>query len=221
MTNFTDKKVYFDTNILMDEQFTSLMNSFINNNIKINIIMPKVQYDEIYNLRQNSNEAKSYKARTAFNAIEKLLDHNIICIEGLNKKQKKEAYADPEFIKMIILDIKNNQNVIFLTEDIDLRIRLKGLVKEFQVDMSKLEIYSLKDFPYYKKMQEDAITEMEKRYAEEDEIYRKLEEDTTAEANRAYEEKRKKEEENDNGSLLELVGMGVVGAIALYHAFTS
>lgn len=45
-----NKIIYIDSNIFMEEKFKNLLLDFAN--FKLNIIIPKEQYDEIYNLKK-------------------------------------------------------------------------------------------------------------------------------------------------------------------------
>lgn len=120
-----NKIIYIDSNIFMEEKFKNLLLDFAN--FKLNIIIPKEQYDEIYNLKKDTQE-KGKKARDSFKIIEKFLDLGILTIDGINQNYvKKNAYADLKFIDYINQNIKNQEQVIFFTDDADLRIRIKTL----------------------------------------------------------------------------------------------
>lgn len=121
-----DKIIYIDSNIFMDGKFRNILEDF--EAYKLNIVIPKEQYDELYNLKQNSDEEKKKLARDSFKLIEKFLDLRILKIEDINNdKMKQNAYADSVFIQKIANDLKLNRPVVFFTNDADLRIRIKSL----------------------------------------------------------------------------------------------
>lgn len=134
--------IYVDSNIFMNEKADYFFETLENGHM---LIVPKEQYNELYNLKNSENSEKAYKARNAFKIIEQLLDNNILQIENLNDNTKKESYADPIFIKSILTKLENNNNVILITEDTDLRIRLKNAIKENQDYDALVKIYTLSD----------------------------------------------------------------------------
>lgn len=131
-----DKKLYVDSNIFMAEPNKAIdrfFNEFATyDNIKIT--MPTEQYEEIYNLKRSVEETSSKAARDAFRRIEKLVDSKSIDIRNLkDMPANSSSYADPIFIKMIIEDLKSEKQMYFITEDKDLKIRLKS-----QIELKKL-----------------------------------------------------------------------------------
>lgn len=146
-SEFNTKNIYVDSNILMEDGSEKLINELIHYQLTIKI--PKVQYDEIYNLTKSDNEKKSFKARNALRNIEKLLDADILNFNDINiNKKDKTAYADPEFIKIIFNDLKKGEKVVFITNDRDLRIRIKLKLKENSDLTNDLSLYSLDELEY-------------------------------------------------------------------------
>lgn len=134
-----DKVIYIDSNIFMDEKFIDILINF--EKYQLNIIIPKEQYDELYNIKQKSEDSKQKKARDAFKIIETFLDLNILHIENINENtNNKNAYADIVFINRINQHIQNKENIVFFTDDADLRIRVKSMNKD-----SLVKIYGFKD----------------------------------------------------------------------------
>lgn len=134
--------IYIDSNIFMYEEATYFLDSL---NEKNKVIVPKKQYNELYKLRSSDDEKRAYKARNAFRKIEELYDKKIIKIEDLSNLQKEDSYADPVFIRLILEDIKNNVKVAFITEDRDLRLRLKVEIDRNSSYTNYLHIYTLED----------------------------------------------------------------------------
>ena len=48
----------------------------------------------------------------------------------INNPHHKKAYADPVIIKMIIELLKEGKNVALITDDRELRIRMRGMAKD-------------------------------------------------------------------------------------------
>ena len=134
--------IYIDSNIFMNEEASYFLDSL---NEKNKVIVPKEQYNELYKLKSSDDEERAYKARNAFRKIEELYDKKIIKIEDLGNLDKEKSYADPVFIRLILQDIKNNIKVVFITEDRDLRLRLKIETDKNSLYANSLTIYTLED----------------------------------------------------------------------------
>lgn len=140
-----DKKLYVDSNIFMAEpnkavdRFFDEFTSYDN----LKITMPREQYEEIYNLKRSDEESSSKAARDAFRRIEKLVDSKHINILDLkDMSDDLSSYADPIFIKMIIEDLKSEKQVYFITEDKDLKIRLKSQIESEKLNENNIVICS-------------------------------------------------------------------------------
>lgn len=142
---FLGKICYIDSNIFMSENNSTFFNilnevDFLAHN---NIVVIKEQYNELYKLKSSNTDA-SYKARIAFRRIEELHSKKTLTINNLDLKG--ESYADIAFIDEILMQLKTGAKVSFITEDLDLKIRLNSKVyslnDQFQ---ASLEIYSLDD----------------------------------------------------------------------------
>ncbi|MCH8745783.1 MAG: hypothetical protein IIB31_09065, partial [Chloroflexi bacterium] len=94
-------------------QGESIMNARVRNFIKalgqasksekINIIMPREQFDEICNLKRkaNFNSKSANEARSAISLIEKLqMSGASIELADMGIEAKEKAYADPVLIKL-------------------------------------------------------------------------------------------------------------------------
>jgi hypothetical protein len=96
-------------------------------------------------LGKNTHDV-SYKARIAFRRIEELHSKKILKINSLDQNLKGESYADIAFIDEIVMQLKKGFLVSFLTEDLDLKIRLNMKVQSLSSDIQKrIKIYSIKD----------------------------------------------------------------------------
>ncbi|MGR5447985.1 PIN domain-containing protein [Vibrio jasicida] len=125
--------VVIDSNIWMNYDYDDLFNSLesylskSNNVIKI----PQVQFDEIVNLKNLPyGNVKSKLARCALSRIERLQNSNAIKIIPLGFDAEKEAYADPEIIKLLIKATDEYNNLLLITDDRELRIRANQLVSD-------------------------------------------------------------------------------------------
>jgi len=132
--------VYIDSNIYMDERFTELFDLLLEHTF--DILLLEVQYQEIYRCKKSDQPEKAKSARRAFYYIDKLQEQGSLRIEGLDIQDVKKAYADPELIERIIKDLKQGKNIVFITEDRDLKIRLRGQLKKESLDGKKIVIYS-------------------------------------------------------------------------------
>lgn len=135
-----DSRLYIDTNIFMDERFTKLFDILIESNIKI--LLLKEQYTELYNIKRSTdNENKAKNARMAFRYIEKLQELEKLDIDGIDIKDSASSYADPFLIQQIVNDLHNNMKVIFFTEDMDLKIRLREQLKQNNLNKELLTLF--------------------------------------------------------------------------------
>lgn len=135
-----DSRLYIDTNIFMDERFTKLFDILMESNIKI--LLLKEQYTELYNLKRSTdNENKAKNARMAFRYIEKLQELEKLDIAGIDIQDSASSYADPFLIQEIVSDLDNNMKVIFFTEDMDLKIRLREQLKQKNLQKELLTLF--------------------------------------------------------------------------------
>ena len=91
------------------------------------------QFDEICNIKSKFSfkHPKSKLARLALSRIEKFQEQNLLAIEPLSVESDRFAYADPLIIKLIVttMDDQPSTGVWFLTDDKELRIRVRELTK--------------------------------------------------------------------------------------------
>ncbi|MDQ7003378.1 MAG: hypothetical protein Q9N67_00010 [Ghiorsea sp.] len=96
----------------------------------------------IQGCKKSDQPEKAKSARRAFNYIDKLQEKGVLTIEGLDLKSEEKAYADPKLIERIIKDLKQDKTTVFLTEDKDLKIRLRYQLKKENLGGEKLVIFS-------------------------------------------------------------------------------
>ena len=151
---FKNSILYIDSNVYMTEEANGFFifiseDLFKIKNYDINIIMLKEQYTEMYKIKKNKDNQESAKsARDAFRLIEELQEDGCITIENLDIESNAKSYADPILIKRIISHLKNNENVIFVTFDSDLKIRLREQIKQNNLNRNLLKILSFKDIEF-------------------------------------------------------------------------
>ncbi len=139
-----NKTLYVDSNIFMAEPNDAIDRFFreLAQHENIKITMPTEQYEEIYKIKSNDGDSAK-AARDAFRRIEKLVDSKHIDIFELEITPNQSlSYADPIFIKMILEDLKNEKEVYFITEDKDLKIRLKSKIEAEKLNEKNIVIYS-------------------------------------------------------------------------------
>lgn len=184
-----DKVIYIDSNIFMDEKFIDILTNF--EKYQLNIIIPKEQYDELYNIKQKSEDSKQKKARDAFKIIETFLDLNILHIENINENtNNKNAYADIVFINRINQHIQNKENIVFFTDDADLRIRVKSMNKD-----SLVKIYGFKELDILIENKRKLFNEKWNPIIKEKEREKEIEIEIEKERQREIEKKIEKQKE--------------------------
>ena len=95
------------------------------------IIIYGVQFDEICNIKSSHEygSQKSKRARLAINRIENFQKNEILKIETVSIKSERWAYADPVVLKLLISLSKESHSVVFISNDKELRIRARELVR--------------------------------------------------------------------------------------------
>jgi len=154
-TKMENKSIYLDSNIFMDSKYENIFEYLIENKIKVNIL--KSQYDEMVNLRKKLKNDESEKAKLlksklslALKRIEELIDKTESNIQDIGFDSDKNAYADIDFIKTILKKLKKEESVIFVTQDRDLRIRLKTMIKDNkEINQENINIFDAEEFIEY------------------------------------------------------------------------
>jgi len=147
--SFKDSILFIDSNIFMDKRFGILF-EFLED-IDINIIVLKEQYQELYNIKKNTtyrNSKKGKSVRNAFRIIDHFQEMNKLTIKGLDIESDLSIHVDPVLIKEIINLVTESKKVIFFTEDFDLKIRLREQLNQKNINKNLLIVYSYKDIEF-------------------------------------------------------------------------
>jgi len=159
ISSLENATVYIDSNIYMDERFTKLFDLLLE--YRFDILLLEVQYQEIYKCKNSDQPKKAKSARRAFCCIDKLQEQGTLTIEGLAIQPEKKAYADPKLIERIIKDLKQDKNIVFITEDRDLKIRLRGQLKKENLDEKQIVIFSYDNMVFLEILSEVTALESE------------------------------------------------------------
>jgi hypothetical protein len=102
------------------------------------------QFDEICNVKRKTayGTPSNRGARCALNRIERMQTSNRLHIEPLSIDAEFKVYADPLIVKLIVTQTKQGTAVAFLSDDMELRIRVRGLASK---GPGKLRIIEGKD----------------------------------------------------------------------------
>jgi hypothetical protein len=102
------------------------------------------QFDEICNVKRKTayGTPSNRGARCALNRIERMQTSNRLKIEPLSIDAEFKVYADPLIVKLIVTQTKQGTAVAFLSDDMELRIRVRGLASK---GPGKLQIIEGKD----------------------------------------------------------------------------
>lgn len=119
-----------DSNIWMNQQYEVFFKALkiAAQEMKFKIALPGAQFDEICNIKQRTgyDEPKNQRARLAINRIEQALKEDWLRINSISIDADKTAYADPVLVKIIRSAVKVGQRVCFLSDDVELRIRIRA-----------------------------------------------------------------------------------------------
>ncbi|MCX8511436.1 MAG: hypothetical protein ORN83_06720, partial [Chthoniobacteraceae bacterium] len=90
------------------------------------------QFDEICNVKRKTayGTPSNRGARCALNRIERMQTSNRLNIEPLSIDAEFKVYADPLIVKLIVTQTKQGTAVAFLSDDMELRIRVRGLASK-------------------------------------------------------------------------------------------
>ena len=111
------------------------------------IIIYGVQFDEICNIKSSHEygSQKSKRARLAINRIENFQKNEILKIETVSIKSERWAYADPVVLKLLISLSKESHSVVFISNDKELRIRARELVRSGQATTQVIGIEEIEN----------------------------------------------------------------------------
>ena len=127
-----------DNNIWMNKDYDVLFEKLITYS-KINntqILFLGIQHNELTKLKYSKEKKLALLARLAFCRIEKFQEYGILKSIGMELVASSNSYADPYFIQFFIEAAKWSEagklscEPIFITDDRELRIRLKACLAE-------------------------------------------------------------------------------------------
>jgi hypothetical protein len=131
-----------DSNIWMEPKYTYFFEHLKYRLIKLSkkAVICDSQIDEICNIKTKTDhrEEASTKARYAINLIKSFQKDNILDIKGISGGINKNAYADPEILKLLNSVTSNNETIAFVTDDIELRNRAREIIKGHSMESQKI-----------------------------------------------------------------------------------
>ena len=103
------------------------------------IMLPSWQFDEICNVNNKSkyDDVSGRNSRIAIGRIEELQKEGLLRIENITLNAER-AYADPLIIEEAIKAVKAGRNSTVVTNDKELRIRLRQLLTDTGLDNWKI-----------------------------------------------------------------------------------
>jgi len=127
--NYLVEGLVIDSNIWMNERYEPFFDVLLlackNKNHKIELLAS--QFDEISNIKKKSDykDPTNRRARLAISRIERFQKENLLTIQRITVDAKNFSYADPEIVTTIISMVKKGVECIFISDDIELRIRVR------------------------------------------------------------------------------------------------
>lgn len=122
-----------DSNIWMDRDYEDFFKDleWVMNRFESSIKMSSIQFDEMVNLKNLPyDNPKSKLARCALARIEHFQNIDLIEIIPIGLNAKKNAYADPDFIKILVDSLKSHSAMTLVSDDRELRIRANQILKD-------------------------------------------------------------------------------------------
>ena len=149
--NLLHSFLIIDSNIWMnsdyDSFFTLLARHLINQ--KKQLILYGQQFDEICNIKKKTKYGgkKNQRSRMAINRIDWLTESSLLRIEPITLDAEQGAYADPFIIKLLTKKASSGNQCSFLSDDKELRIRIREHLKRLNyqqlctiVEMNKISL---------------------------------------------------------------------------------
>jgi hypothetical protein len=118
-----------DSNIWMNEEY-DLFFRVLGRCVReasTQLVLYGPQFDEICNIKLKSRygDDRNQRARLAINRIEDFQKGNLLRIEPVTIDPNRSAYADPMIVKLLVADAKRVDRVCFISDDKELRIRVR------------------------------------------------------------------------------------------------
>ncbi|MDW6004179.1 DUF3824 domain-containing protein [Vibrio mangrovi] len=124
-----------DSNIWMNRDYEDFFKNleWVMSRFESSIKMSSVQFDEMINLKNLPyDNPKSKLARCALARIEYFQNIDLIEIIPMGLNAKKNAYADPDIIEILVDSLKLHSAMTLVSDDRELRIRANQILKDKQ-----------------------------------------------------------------------------------------
>lgn len=139
-----------DSNIWMNDQFDDFFSALIiamkqaGKGMKIS----SPQLDEICNIKRNSEyrSSQSKSSRCALKRIEVFQINDLLHACSIDAEAKKTVHVDPLLIETVLKQLKEGITTSFVTNDVELRIRLRALAS---THLDKLKIFEIEQSETY------------------------------------------------------------------------
>ncbi len=142
--------IIVDTNIWVDVKLDAFWESLrlgcMNSHSRI--IIPPSVYDEIVKFKTNDDKSKRYLGRIGLKRIELFMNCDLLSMSNLSKIPNSSPYADADIISLSQSLARQNEKVFLITNDKDLRIRIRFIVNSFKESCS---VYGVRPTEYYDK----------------------------------------------------------------------
>ena len=122
------KYLYIETSIWVDRSYNPLF-SFLNTHLSKDqkLILPKSQFEEITSIKY-----QNVGAYLALERIEKLQKRNLLVIQEQELSPMQNVAEYSPLVRVIMSHLQREQKVSFITNDTELRIRLRSDAQEFE-----------------------------------------------------------------------------------------
>ena len=132
-----------DSNIWMKPEFEPIFEVLLR--LKISCVITGEQFDEITNKKDRTKKAgtedglaENKRARLAIDRVERLQEAEVCEIHGLNFAPNKNALADPGILKFAADESAQKRFVTIVTDDKELRVRGKAILKKQAANLHRL-----------------------------------------------------------------------------------
>lgn len=138
-------RVLIDTNIWLDEEDQDWLRLFAEASLYCRgpLNMAGAEFEEIVRLKESSDNGKAAKARRSLHFIEELQSGGRLTIARVPMDNVRNAYFDRVVQQMAAADLAAGRSVAVITNDTELRIRLRERNRRF--DESQLRLFSGQD----------------------------------------------------------------------------
>jgi hypothetical protein len=144
------ENLIIDSNIWMNEGYSSfflVLEALLENSGKP-VVLLGPQFDEICNIKFKSPNAKdkrkAKRTRLAIKRIENLQKKGLLQISPISIERKREAYADPVILQLLVAIGMQPRSVSFVSDDKELRIRARELLRAGKASAKIIDLRELK-----------------------------------------------------------------------------